>query len=158
MYPLTVGSTWQIFLSPLRRYFAFVSTPFSALCIRLNSEHIWMMVLLIRPEDWNATHAPFMERKCELYARMDRRMQTGWTWRREWLLAVGQALDLFLSFYPPHAATHTRACTHMHTGPWGMFSPEVAICTCLFGMQRALPPIPLKPVPSKLFVALPAFT
>lgn len=30
----------------------------------------------------------------------------------------------------------------MQTGPWGVFSPEAAICTCLFGMQWALPPIP----------------
>lgn len=42
-------------------------------------------------------------------------------------------------------AAHTH--THMQTGPWGVFSPEDAICTCLFGMQRALPPLPVKPIP-----------
>lgn len=42
-------------------------------------------------------------------------------------------------------AAHTH--THMQTGPWDVFSPEDAICTCLFGMQRALPPLPVKPIP-----------
>ena len=54
----------------------------------------------------------------------------------------------FFFFFSPHAApphfscTHTHTHTHMQTGPWGVFSPEDAICTCLFGMQRALPPTP----------------
>lgn len=85
-------------------------------------------------------------------------MQTEGTWRRDRRLAVGQPLDLFLSFYPPHAAAPHFSGVHTHigreTGPWGVFSPEVAICTCLFGMQWALPPIPPKPVCPKLFVAL----
>lgn len=42
---------------------------------------------------------------------------------------------------------HTHKYTHVQTGPWGVFSPEVAICTCLFGMQWALPRIPVMPIP-----------
>lgn len=46
----------------------------------------------------------------------------------------------FLPLYPPHAAPPHFSSTHMQTGPWGVFSPEVAICTCLLGMQWAQPP------------------
>lgn len=64
--------------------------------------------------------------------------------------------SLFSTMYCSSSAAHTQ--THMQTVPRGVFSPEVAICTCLFGMQWALPPIPAKPIPSQLFVALTAST
>lgn len=77
----------------------------------------------------------------------DKDQETGW---RERLLAVGQALDLFPFFQHMllllTLAAHTQ--THIQTGPQGVFSPEVAICNCLFGMQWALPPISVKPIPS----------